>query len=168
MLSVFYCWSSSLTSVCCVADMLLVTQLHCLPSLHNSVNGVVYCQFRNTVWSPFVGTLLTLIIDECLLNRTILFQAKGCGALHVIQNTACLPICSTKSDSGSFSNHGLAHAPCPNNKTNWWVQACAMKNSVVVMVAVHCDLWVSMNGARKCVDLNKMVMQFISFSASFS
>ena len=76
--------------------MLLVTQLHCLPSLHNSVNGVVYYQFRNTVWSPFVGTLLTLIIDECLLNRTILFQAKGCGALHVIQNTACLPICSTK------------------------------------------------------------------------
>jgi hypothetical protein len=29
-----------------------------------------------------------------------------------------------------------------------------------VMAAVHCDLWVSMNGARKCVDLNTLVMQF--------
>jgi len=52
------------------------------------------------------------------LNRTILFQAKGCGALHVIQKHCLLAYLQHKiSDSGSFPNHGLAHAPCPNNKT---------------------------------------------------
>lgn len=47
---------------------------------------------------------------------------------------------------------------------DWWVQACAMKNSVLAMVSVHyCDLRTSVNGAGKCcAGLNKMVTRFIS------
>jgi hypothetical protein len=69
------------------------------------------------------------------MNRTILFQTKSCGAL---QNTACLPICSTKSlDSITFSNHGLAHAPCPNNKTKMMSAGMCYEEFSFVMVAVH-------------------------------
>lgn len=47
---------------------------------------------------------------------------------------------------------------------DWWVQACAMNNSVLAMVSVHyCDLRTSVNGAGKCcAGLNKMVTRFIS------
>lgn len=151
--------------------MLLVTQLHCLPSLHNSINGVVYCQFidclehrmESICWNPVNPN------HWFMFESNNFIPSKGLWCLACDTKHCLFAYLQHKiSDSGSFSNHGLAHVPCPNNKTNWWVQACAMKNPVVVMLAVHCDLWVSMNGARKCVDLNKMVNAVYQFVAGLS